>query len=159
MPALWWAELYLVLLLGRAMPRSVFWCVCDLSMSLGILSADECVCVPVLKVVWPEAFQDCSLQAVGWGWVLVPKWGPAEDLMLGTILWDLYYQSPCPHSDLQPPPSSPGDPPRLLGRSNPGSYGGTALCFIPVHVRPCAAPPVEEIIFSPLYILASFAVD
>ena len=36
------------------------------------------------------------------------------------------YQCPCPHSELQPPPASAGDPPTLAGRSGSVSYGVTA---------------------------------
>ena len=32
------------------------------------------------------------------------------------------HQCPCPHSELQVPLASPGDPPRPAGRSGPGSY-------------------------------------
>ena len=39
----------------------------------------------------------------------------------------LCYQCPCPHSESQPLPASPGDPPRPAGRSGPGLYGVTAF--------------------------------
>ena len=43
-------------------------------------------------------------------------------------------------SELQPTRASPGDLPRPLGRSSPGSFGDTALCWVPVHMRPCVRP-------------------
>lgn len=57
MLALWWVELGLVLLMCRAFSRDLFRGGCELSMSSGSLSADGCVCVPILPVVCPEAFQ------------------------------------------------------------------------------------------------------
>ena len=52
MPVLWWMSLDLIFLVGRTMSGGVFWGVCDLIMILGILSANEWGCVPVLLVVW-----------------------------------------------------------------------------------------------------------
>ena len=48
-------RLDLVLLVGKAMPGSVFCSVCELNMTLGFLSADGCDCIPVLLVVWHGA--------------------------------------------------------------------------------------------------------
>ena len=45
-------RLDLVFLVGRTMSCGVFWCVCELIMILGSLSANGWVCVPVLLVVW-----------------------------------------------------------------------------------------------------------
>ena len=42
-------------LVGRALSGGVFWGVCELSMTLGSLSANGCGCVPVLLVVWHTA--------------------------------------------------------------------------------------------------------
>ena len=61
MPAHWWVELGLVLLLGRTMSRSVLRGCFELSTALGTLSADGWGCVPILMVVWPEAFRHWSL--------------------------------------------------------------------------------------------------
>ena len=61
MPAHWWMELGHVPLVGRAMFRSVFIGGCELSKALGTQSVDRWVCVPILLVVWPEAFQHWSL--------------------------------------------------------------------------------------------------
>ena len=49
--ALWRVELGLVPLVGKAMSGGLFWCGCDLSMTLGSLSADGSGYVPVLLVV------------------------------------------------------------------------------------------------------------
>ena len=54
MPVLWWVELSLVPLMGRTTLEGVLLGVCELSITLGILSADAWGCVPVLLVVWPE---------------------------------------------------------------------------------------------------------
>ena len=57
-------ELGLVPLVGRAVSGGVFRGGCELSMTLGSLSADRWGCVPTLLIVWPEASQHWSLQAV-----------------------------------------------------------------------------------------------
>ena len=51
MPAFWWMSLDLVFLVGRTAFSGVFWGVCELSMILGNLFANEWGCVPVLLVV------------------------------------------------------------------------------------------------------------
>ena len=55
LPVFQWVGLDLVLLVGRAVFRGVFWVICELSMTLGSLSANRWCCVPVLLVVWFEA--------------------------------------------------------------------------------------------------------
>ena len=52
MSVFWWVGLDLVLLVGRTVSSGVFWGVCELSMTLGSLSANRWGCVPVLLVVW-----------------------------------------------------------------------------------------------------------
>ena len=52
------------------------------SMTLGSLSPDGWGCVPIVVVVCPEAFQHWRLHITGWGWVLVPKCGPPEEITL-----------------------------------------------------------------------------
>ena len=47
-------ELSLSPLKGRDASGGVFWGVCELSKTLGSLSADEWVFVPVFLVVWHE---------------------------------------------------------------------------------------------------------
>ena len=70
--SLWWERPYLrvCLLLGSCLFRT----------TLSRLSADGWGCVPTLLVVWPES-QHWSLQAVGWGQVLVRKQQPPRGLM------------------------------------------------------------------------------
>ena len=70
MPAHWWVELGLGLLVGRAVCRGMSRGDCGLRMSLGSLSSDGWGYVPTQLVVWPEVSQHWSLQAVGWGQVL-----------------------------------------------------------------------------------------
>ena len=64
MPALCWVELDLVPLMGRSVSGGVFWSVCEFSMTLGSLSADGWVCVPVL-LVWCEAPHNGACQQLG----------------------------------------------------------------------------------------------
>ena len=52
MPVFWWMSLDLVFLVGRTISGGVFWCVCDLIIILGSLSANGWGCVPLLLVVW-----------------------------------------------------------------------------------------------------------
>ena len=52
MSVFWWVGLDLVLLVGRTVSSGVFWGVCELSMTLGSLSANGWGCVPVLLVFW-----------------------------------------------------------------------------------------------------------
>ena len=48
----WWMKLDLIFLVGWAASGGVFGGVCELSMTLGSLSANGWGCVPVLLVVW-----------------------------------------------------------------------------------------------------------
>ena len=80
---------------------------------------------------------------------MVPKWGPLGELTPINIHWVLCYQSPCSHSKPQATPTSSAGPLRPLGKSSPGSYGATALCWVPVHMRPCVCPPRMEFLFPP----------
>ena len=61
------------------------------------------------------------------------------------IPWGLHYPCPCPHSEPQPTPISPGDPPRPTGRSRPGSYGVIACALgRSAHENLCApSSPVQ----------------
>ena len=65
MPAFWWVELDLFSLTGRVTSGGVFWGVCRLSTTLGCLSADGWVCVPVLLVVWCVAFSTGACRQLG----------------------------------------------------------------------------------------------
>ena len=51
-PVFWWMRLNLVFLVGRTMSSGVFWSVCELSVTLGSLSANGWGCFPLLLVVW-----------------------------------------------------------------------------------------------------------
>ena len=55
MHALWWLELNLIPLVGRAMSEGVFGGIYELSTTLSSLFANGWCCVHVLLVVWPEA--------------------------------------------------------------------------------------------------------
>ena len=59
MPVFWWIRLDLEFLVGRATSSGMFWCVCELIMILGSLSANGWGCVPVLLVVW------CGVSSTG----------------------------------------------------------------------------------------------
>ena len=101
--------------------------------------------LPALLVVWPEMFQHWSLQAFGWGQVLVPKWWPPGELTPMNIPWYLHHQSPCTHSKprLPHPHTSSGDPPRPTGGSGPGSYDITAFT-LGSSTRCCVPSPRAE---------------
>ena len=43
-----------------------------------------------------------------------------------------------PHIEPQPPPVFPGETPRTAVRSDPDSYGNSALLWDPVHMKTCA---------------------
>ena len=68
MPVFWWLGLYLVLLVGRAASGGVFWSVCDLSLTLGSLSANGWGFVPVLVVVWHGTSSTGPNWALGGAW-------------------------------------------------------------------------------------------
>ena len=51
MPVFWWMRLDLVFLVVRTTSGGVFWCVCDLIIILGSLSANGWGCVSVLLAV------------------------------------------------------------------------------------------------------------
>ena len=56
MHALWWLELNLIPLVGRAMSEGVFGGIYELSTTLSSLFADGLGCVLTLLVVWLEVF-------------------------------------------------------------------------------------------------------
>ena len=121
-----------------------------LRKSLGSQSADGRGCVPTLVVVWPEVSQHQSLQAFGWGQVLVPKWQPPGELAQMNCPQHFCHQCLCPHSEPHHPLPPPGDPPRPAGRSGPGSYKVTALALaLGVHETSCS-PPRADLLFSPV---------
>ena len=82
-------ELVLVHLMGRAMSSIVFWCVCELSKTLGSLSADRWVCFSVLLIIWLEILWHWILRTVGLDWVLVLRWQPLQEFAPINIPWGL----------------------------------------------------------------------
>ena len=72
-PAHSWVELALVPPVGRAMSGVCLSGSGLFRKTLSSLSAHGWGYVPALLVVWPEASQHWSRQAVGWGQVLVRK--------------------------------------------------------------------------------------
>ena len=60
LPVFWWMRLDLVFLVGRTVSGGVFCGVCELSVTLGSLSANGWGYFPVLLVVWHGASStDC----------------------------------------------------------------------------------------------------
>ena len=86
-------ELVLVHLMGTAMSSIVFWCICELSTTLGSLSADRWVCFSVLLIIWLEILWHWSLRTVGLDWVLVLRWQPLQELAPINIPWGLEFPS------------------------------------------------------------------
>ena len=97
-------------------------------------------------------FQHWSLQAFGWGQVLVPKWWPPGELTPMNIPWYLHHQSPCTHSKprLPHPHTSSGDPPRPTGGSGPGSYDITAFT-LGSSTKCCVPSPRAESLSHPVH--------
>ena len=99
--------------------------------SLDSLFTDGWGCNPTWIVVWPGASQrlwmgpDFSNTATSRG-------THADDYSR-----DLSFQCPSPHNKPQSPPVFPEDPPRTVVRSDPDSYGASALPWDPVHVKAC----------------------
>ena len=56
-PAHWWVELGLFLLVDRAVSKGVSVGSCGLRMTLGIVSTDRWDCLPALLIDWPEALE------------------------------------------------------------------------------------------------------
>ena len=74
------------------------------------------------------------LSADGWGQIF-PKWATFRGA-LADILRALPAMS-FPHNEPQSPLVFPGGPPRTAVRSNPDSYGASALPWDPMHVKVC----------------------
>ena len=108
------------------------------------LSADGWGCVPTLLVLQPEVSQHWSLQPVGWNQVLMTKRQPLGEFTPMNIPWGLCHQCPCLHNESLLTPACPGGPARCMGRSGPGSYGVTALPWVPMHMKHFAHPPRLE---------------
>ena len=127
-------------LVGRAMQR-----VC---LEAACLLMDTAVCPPCCCSTWGNpALEPWS---VGWDQVLVPKWQSYRERTLSNNTWGFCHHGPCPHSEPQPIPPFLGDPPRPAVRSSPGSYGVTALPWVPVHVKLCVHPPRVESLCPPV---------
>lgn len=78
-------------------------------------------------VVWSETSQRRSLQAVGWGQVLVRKWHPPRKPVAMNSQQTICCQCSCSHSEPQLPLISTGHPPILNGNFGLVSYEVTAL--------------------------------
>ena len=72
-PALWWVELSLVPLMGKATSSGVFQDVCELSMAL-YLSADSWGHVPVLLFVWCVSSGTGACTHLGGAMSGLPRW-------------------------------------------------------------------------------------
>ena len=83
----------------------------------------------------PGLFGLGLLSTDGWG-LIFPKWPPPEK---GTLMNTPGSSAPSvlPHNEPQSPPVFPGDPLRTTFRSNPDSYGASALPWDPVHMKTC----------------------
>ena len=56
---------------------------------------------------------------------------------------------PCPHGELQPPPASAGDPPKLAGRSGSVSMGSLLLPLGPNEHTTLCVPSKSGVSVSP----------
>ena len=145
-----WVEIGLVLMVGRPCLG-----LCLLSGSslfrntLSFLSTSGCV--SALLLVWSEASQHRSLQAVGWGQVLVRKWQPPREPMPVNSQQNLCCQCPCSHSEPQLPLIFTGHPPNTKWEFWPNFLW--TYCFIPwvlVGMRPCVHLPRVQFLFPPV---------
>ena len=117
--------------------------------TLGSWSADGWDCVSTLFVVWPGASQHWCLHNAEWGQIFSKmedsRGAHADDYSLRPLLPVSF-----PHSEPQSTPASPGDPLKSTGRSGPYFYGGPALPWDPVHMKPCMCPPSVGFLFPPV---------
>ena len=125
-PALWWEDLESWPSGGQGHVKG-----CVLRWMSAPYDFRQSVCwwvcyVPILLVVWPEAFSTGAYRPLGWDWVLVPKWGHLGKFTPVSIPWGLCYQYPCSFT----PQWITGYPPRPLCMSSPACYGGAAL-YVP----------------------------
>ena len=70
----------------------------------------------------------------GWGQIF-PKWQPLGELTL-MIIPGNSASNVLAHSEPQPPPVLPGDPPRPAGGPDPDIYGVPAFPWDPVYMKP-----------------------
>ena len=92
-----------------------------------------------------------SLQAVGWGLVLIRKWQPPRGLTPMNTPRTTVASVLVPAVSHSCPPTSAGHPPILAGNSGPVFYGATAFIpFILVHMRTCVCPPRVQFLYLPV---------
>ena len=113
-------------------------------MALGSLSADGWNCVPVLLVLWPEAWQLGTSRLLG----EARSWCQNGDLW-GSSSQSIFSGASSTSVLALTVSYSQTPPPRPLVRPSPSSCRGTALCWFPVHARPCVQPPREKSLFLP----------
>ena len=106
---------------------------------ISSLSADGWGCVLCLLVVWPEASQDWSLQAIGWGQVLVRKVTTSRrahtnEVLLGTTVASVFASTV---SHKRPPHTS-----KYVWLRH--FWGHFFLSWFLVYWRPCVYPPRVE---------------
>lgn len=109
--------------------------------ALGSPSVDGWGCDPPCWLFWSEVFQHWSLQAVGWDQVSMQKWQSLEHTPRNILIIKV--------ACLQWATSDswlPRDSLRLSGRSM-GSYGVTALPWVPVHMKICVNCPRVSLYF------------
>lgn len=103
---------------------------CVLRKSLGSQSVDGWGCVPTMVVVWPKVSQHQSLQALGWGQVLVPKTGSFQERSHRLTVPSISATSVCvPMLSPKSPRLPLGDPPRPAGGLAQGFYKVTAFAL------------------------------
>ena len=95
--------------------------------------------VPVLLVLWPEALRLRTSRLLGGG----RSWCQNGDLW-GSSCQSIFSGASSTSVLALTVSYSQTPPPRPLVSFSPGSRGGTALCWFPVHVRPCVQPPREK---------------
>lgn len=120
---------------------SIFRCGCGLWKALGSPSVDGWGCDPTLLVVWSEVFQHWSLQAVGWDQVSMQKWQSLEHTPRNSLIIKVLVLPVATSDSWLPKRLS-----RLSGRFM-GSYGVTALPWVPVHMKICVNCPRVESLF------------
>ena len=155
-PAHWWVELGPGPLVSRALSRDISRRGCGLRTPLGSLSADGLGCIPTLLIVWPEAFQHWSLQAVGPAVMLMNQSRCHPPKRVHTDKYSQYLSatSVCVHkvSHGYPHLTSPGDPPRLAGVAQVlRKFTAFAPWFqCPRDFPSVCMPPIMESLFTPV---------
>ena len=78
------------------------------------------------------------------------KMAASRGAHINDYYWDLCVQSPTPTMSHSHPSAISGDPPRSTGRSDPDSYGVSALPGDSVHRKTYGCPPTVESLFPPV---------